>query len=268
MTHIALADRQLWVKGDYVPVQETIIKSCLCISNISCYEIAKDFSGSITALLVAFLSVRFAFRQISAQHENTLQAQIEEQKRQTRIELFKEISNLLEQSKSIIRDVSSYCSNKKYSNIEMKSEIDHLEYQELMNRFGQALITVILKVESHEIVNLMLFRVFRFSLQSIHYDLLSLQRLENRSYVLDQMVELTNDAQLYCGDFQICLQNMAYGEVFDSEVPKRQPIDKRHKVITSDPANLEELYRYFWRETNWGKTCIKYEEEAKEQFSS
>lgn len=251
-----------------MPVQETIIKSCLYISDVSCYEVAKDFSGPVAAILLAFFSVRFAFHQIAAQHENTLKAQLEEQKRQTRIELFKEIGSLMEQSKSIVSEVGSYCTSKKYSNIDMEGEIDNLEYLELMKKFSQALIAVILKVESHEIVNIMLFRVFRFSLQSIHHDLLSLQFNRDRVNVLEEIVRLSDDAKMYYGDFQVCLQNMAYGEVFDSEVPRREPPDKRYKVITNDPGNLEELHKYFWRETDWGKHCIKHEEEAAERFSS
>ncbi|MDO8926068.1 MAG: hypothetical protein Q7U94_04055 [Sideroxyarcus sp.] len=250
-----------------MPVPETIIKSCLCIPDVSCYEIVKDFSGSIIAVAVAFFSVRYAFKQIAEQHKNTLKAQIEEQKRNTRIELFREICGLMDQSYSIIREVNSYCMIKKYSNIEMKSEINHLEYLDIVNKFGQALIAVISKVESHEIVNLMLFRVFRFSLQSIHHDLLAIQFSEDRYYVLERILELTSDAQMYFSDFQVCLQNMAYGEVFESEVPQREPADKRCKVITNDPETLKELHHYFWRETDWGKNCIKYEEEAKERFS-
>lgn len=245
-----------------------IVKSCLGILNVGCYEMVKDFSGPIVGVLVAFFSVRFAFRQIAEQHSNTLKAQIEEQKRQTRIELFKEICGLMEQSQSVIRGVHSYCMRKKYSNIEMKADIDHVEYLELMRNFSQALIAVISKVESHEIVNLMLFRVFRFSLQSIHHDLLEIQFSKDRSHVLERLLQLADDSQMYFADFQVCLQNMAYGEVFDSEVPKREPADKRYKVITNDPDNLKELHHYFWRETDWGKNCIKYEEEAKERFSS
>jgi hypothetical protein len=245
-----------------------IVKSCLRVLDVGCYELVKDFTGPVVVVIVAFFSVRFAFKQIAEQHVNTLKAQIEEQKRQTRIELFKEVCGLMEQSQSIIREINTYCMRKKYSNINMKSDIDHLEYQDLMRKFSQALIAVISKVESHEIVNLMLFRVFRFSLQSIHHDLLAIQFSKDRSFVLERILQLNDDSQMYFGDFQVCLQNMAYGEVFESEVPKREPADKRYKVITNDPDNLKELHQYFWRESDWGKNCIKHEEEAKERFSS
>ena len=84
------------------------MKGCFFISNISCYEVAKDFSGSFIAVIIAFFSVKYAFKQIATQHENTIEAQKAEAKRNTRIELFKDIGSLLEQSSSIIRDVSCY----------------------------------------------------------------------------------------------------------------------------------------------------------------
>ncbi len=251
-----------------MPTSEVIVKSCLLISGVDCYDVAKDFSGPILAVLVAFFTVRFAFKQIATQHKNTLSAQIEESKRNTRIELFKNIGILSDQSSSIIREVNSYCMGKKYSNPEMKSEINHEEYLALMNKFGQALLSVISKVESHEIVNLKLFRVFRFSLQSIHHDLLSIQFEKNRFCVLEKFLELTSDAQCYLGDFQVCMQNMAYGEVFGSMVPHRVPVDKRFKVITNDSKELDKLLDYFSKETDWGKNCLKYEKEAEERFSS
>ncbi len=149
-----------------------------------------------------------------------------------------------------------------------KSEINHVEFLNLMVQFGKALLSIISSVESREIVSFKLFRVFRYSLQSIHHDLLSLQSEKDRSLVLNKLLDLTNDAQMYCGDFQVCLQNMAYGEVFDSKVPYRVPADKRIKVITNDPENLNALHEYFKRDTNWGKTCNKYEKEAEEKYSS
>lgn len=243
-------------------------KSCYFISNVSCYEVAKDFASPLLAAIAVVASVLIAFKQLSKQHQNTLDAQKEEAKRNTRVELFKDINVLLDQSTVSIRQVNSYCFGKKYSNLEMKAQIDHVEYFELMQNFGNALLAVISKVESHEIVNLKLFRVFRFALQSIHHDLLALQTEKERFKVLETIIELTNDSIMYFGDFQVCMQNMAYGEVFNSDVPHRVPADKRYKVITNCPVSLDKLHDYFWRETNWGKNCIKYENEAKEKFSS
>jgi hypothetical protein len=243
-------------------------KSCYFISNVSCYDVAKDFASPALASLAVVASVFIAFKQLSKQHQNTLNVQKEEAKRNTRVGLFKDINLLLDQSTASIRQVNSYCFGKKYSNMEMKAQVDHVEFMELMNNFSAALLSVISKVESHEIVNLKLFRVFRFALQSIHHDLLALQTEQDRFKVLEIIIELTNNSIMYFGDFQVCMQNMAYGEVFDSDVPFRVPADKRYKVITNCPKNLDKLHTFFWRETDWGKSCIKYENEAKEKFSS
>lgn len=243
-------------------------KSCYFINNVSCYEITKDFAGPVLTVFAVIVSVLIAFKQLSKQHQNTLDAQIEEAKRNTRIELFKDINTLLDQSTTAIREVNSYCFNKKYSNLEMKAEVNHAEFLELMKSFSHALLCVVSKLESHEIVNLQLFRVFRFALQSIHHDLLSMQSEQDRFKVLETIIELANNSIMYFGDFQVCMQNMAYGDVFDSQVPYREPVDKRYKVITNCPQNLEKLLHYFSRETNWGKNCIKYENEAKKIFTS
>jgi hypothetical protein len=251
-----------------VATSTLIEKSCYFISNVSCYDVAKNFASPALAAIAVVFSVFIAFKQLSKQHQNTLNAQKEEAKRNTRIELLKDISLLLDQSSVTIREVNSYCFNKKYSNLEMKAQIDHAEYLELMKNFSKALLAVVSKVESYEIVNLKLFRVFRFALQSIHHDFLALQTESDRFKILETIIKLTNDSIMYFADFQVCMQNMAYGEVFDSSVPHRVPADKRYKVITNDPENLDKLHSYFWRETNWGKNCIKYENEAKEKFSS
>ena len=242
-------------------------KSCYFISNVSCYDVAKDFTSPLLAALAVVASIWIAFKQLSKQHQNTLNAQKEEAKRNTRVEVFKDINVLLDQSAASIRQVNSYCFSKKYSNLEMKAQVEQVEYIELMKNFSNALLAVVTKVESHEIINLKLFRVFRFALQSIHHDLLALQSESDRFKVLEDIIELTNDSIRYFADFQVCLQNMTYGEVFDARVPFRIPIDNRCKVITNCPKNLDELQDYFLRETNWGKNCIKYENEAREKFS-
>lgn len=247
--------------------EELIVKGCVFLSDVSCYQFWQDFATPITTVLVATITILIAFKQLSKQHLNSLNAQNEQFKCQTRIELFKEIGAISESSSGVIRDVSTYCMVKKYSSIDLKAEINHIEYRNILQKFGDALLALISKVETHEIVNLKLFRAFRFSLQSIQHDLMSLRSSNDRISILENLLQLTSDAQMYIGDFQVCMQNMAYGEIFDSSVPYRVPADKRIKVITNDEKNLDELIVFFCKETNWGKTCAKYEAEAEARFS-
>ena len=249
-----------------MPTSEKIVESCLFISGVGCYDVLKDFSGPIVTVVVAYFGIKFTFKQIAVQHNNAIRAQLEESKRNAKINLFKELNQMLDSSGEVIRDTSSYCMAKKYSTLAMKAEISHEEFQSILKNLSNALLAIISKIESHEVINFKLFSVFRFSLQSILHDLLSMQFDKNRVDVLEKILELTSDAQCYLGDFQICMQNMAYGEVFESSVPHRVTVDKRYKVIVDDPQKLEKLKEYFTKETNWGKSCTKYEKEAVKKF--
>ncbi|MCK4704224.1 MAG: hypothetical protein KAT90_01975 [Gammaproteobacteria bacterium] len=249
-------------------IKEIIAKSCLSIPDVSCYDVARDFTGPVVTALIAFFTVKFAFNQIAKQHQNTLDAQNQESKRNTKIELFKELNTLLDQVSATVREVGTYCMVKKYSNNEMKYEINHAEYLSLSGKLNQALLAVVSKIESHEIVNLKLFRAFRFSLQSIVYDIMKMEFEKDRSKVTEMFIEYTDEAQCYLGDFQVCMQNLSYSDVFGTHVPHRVPIDKSRKVITNNPSDLDDLLEYFSKETNWGKNNNKYEQEAIETYRS
>ena len=242
-------------------------KSCYIISDVSCYEVAKDFAGPALAALAVVVSIIIAFKQLSKQHSNTIKAQKEEAKRHTRIELFKEVSLLIEQSSAVIREVNSYCNVKKF-NPNAVALLDLKEYLELSQRVNQALLLLVSKIESHEIVHPKLFKTFRYSLQSIVHDVMKLRDDTTSTTCLDKMMDYTSDASCYLGDFQICLQNLAYGDIFKSKIDARVPIGKSLKVIEDDPEKLDVLLNYFENESNWGVSNAKYEKEALERFSS
>ncbi|AMJ76717.1 hypothetical protein AVL57_00830 (plasmid) [Alteromonas stellipolaris] len=244
-----------------------IVKSCSFISDVSCYEVAKDFAGPSLASLSVIVSIIIAFKQLSKQHSNTIKAQREETKRNTRIELFKEVSLLIEQSSAVVREVNSYCNIKKFNPNDV-AFLDLEEYLELSQQVNQALLLLVSKIESNEIVHSKLFRTFRYSLQSIVHDVMKLRDDTTSTTCLDKMMDYTYDASCYLGDFQVCLQNLAYGDIFKSKVEAREPIDKSLKVIEDDPLKLDALLNYFKNESNWGVSNAKYEKEALERFSS
>ncbi|NVK38156.1 MAG: hypothetical protein HWE18_09545 [Gammaproteobacteria bacterium] len=245
----------------------TVEKSCYFISDASCYEVAKDFAGPALAALAVIVSIIIAFKQLSKQHSNTIAAQKEEAKRNTRIELFKEVSLLIEQSSAVIREVNSYCNVKKF-NPNAVALLDLQEYLELSQRVNQALLLLVSKIESHEIVHPKLFKTFRYSLQSIVHDVMKLRDDTTSTTCLNKIMDYKSDASCYLGDFQICLQNLAYGDIFKSKIEARVPIDKSLKVIEDDPEKLDVLLNYFENESNWGVSNAKYEKEALERFSS
>lgn len=245
---------------------QTIIKNSEFFSNISWYEITKDFSGPVVAIFVIFLSVWFAFRQINKQHEKTLEAQIEATKRSTKIDLFKELSRTLVQYGIPISETGTYCRVKKFTNSNKKAEISHKEFSRFMEIFGNSTISIILKVEANEIINQKLFRVFRFALSTIQHDFMAIQFNENRYEVLEKMLDFTSEVEMYISDFQICLQNMAYSDIFNDKILSRVPIDKRIRVITNDEEKLDKLLHHFNTQTAWGRRNIQLEKEAEKRY--
>lgn len=57
----------------------------------------------------------------------------------------------------------------------------------------------------------------------------------------------------YLYDLTIEAQNNLLHGLFEGRVPPRQPLDPRHKVISTDLEKAQELIRYFETETPWGK---------------
>lgn len=250
-----------------MPSPESAEAASKVATDFSYYEFARDFAGPIVTILVAIFTVWYAFKQIGIQHMNSIKAQKEETKRKTRIETFKEIDALLNYSSTVIRKVNTYFMVQKYSPspIDVQPSLGNeiLITQELT----QALLSTISKIESLEIIDPTLFRVFRYSIQSVVHDVLHLHEIEDRSQKIDRSIDLTNTALTYFADFQICLQNMAYKDIFDSSVQHRDPPDKRQKVITNNPNELEELEYYFLNETEWGREIQKWEKYADEKYS-
>ncbi|MBV1928504.1 MAG: hypothetical protein KUG81_03225 [Gammaproteobacteria bacterium] len=251
---------------------EVIVKSCLFFQDIGCYDLLKDFSGPVLTVAVAFLGIKYAFKQLDAQHQNTLDAQKEEVRRHTKIELFKKISTLLEKSSASMRDVGTYCLTQRIiQQFVVKNDSPPMtieEYQAILKQFSDALLEMISIVESHEIVHFKLFRVFRYSLQSISHELMKLRKEGKRDVLLGKVWHLVNDAQCYLGDFQVCIQNMAYGDIFEHKVPHRVAVDKSSKVIVDDLRRLANLEKYFLKETEWGKSIAAAEMEAVEKYHS
>jgi hypothetical protein len=57
----------------------------------------------------------------------------------------------------------------------------------------------------------------------------------------------------YIHDLTIEAQNNLLHGLFEERVPPRQPLDPRHKVISTVPEKAQVLIRYFETETPWGK---------------
>lgn len=156
------------------------------------------------------------------------------------------------------------------------------------------------KMEEYEIVNPNL-SIFRSALSASHYDILikfgpllsnvlwylprdipkekqqlgkeviipklpDKEGLKKIKTITAEYYDLTLDAATYIHDLAREAQNTLLGELFDHRIPKREPIDPKQIVITTDPDNKERIEKYFREQTNWGKVKRDTENRVKESL--
>ena len=75
----------------------------------------------------------------------------------------------------------------------------------------------------------------------------------NIEKLVNQYKATADDIGCYIHDLKVEAQNLFLGDLFGNRLPRRQPMDSKHKVITTDSRSLQELERYFEEETEHGK---------------
>lgn len=79
--------------------------------------------------------------------------------------------------------------------------------------------------------------------------------------VSNRFVDRLGEVSAYAYDFQAEMQNILVGPLFGNVVPRRQPIDPRHVVISLENDAL--LTRYFREDTAWGRATRATEESVR-----
>ena len=82
---------------------------------------------------------------------------------------------------------------------------------------------------------------------------------EEQLHELDELVgnyekATTIDIIGYLYDLNVEMQNIFLSKLFNNKVPRRQPLDPRIKVVSTEPEEMEKLRKYFEEETDWGKS--------------
>jgi len=78
--------------------------------------------------------------------------------------------------------------------------------------------------------------------------------------IVTPYIESLSEAGCYVSDLSKEAQNICIGSLFSNHLPPREPIDKRHIVISTEPQKAAELKKYFFEETEWGKNATKLNE--------
>src|SRR3546814_13729487 len=87
--------------------------------------------------------------------------------------------------------------------------------------------------------------------------------IENLEAATNEVVDALNDLIAYGHDLQVELQNHLLGDLFETAVEHRQPIDPKCKVVKL--ADSEALKQHFWDSTAWGRSCKAAENIARAQ---
>lgn len=250
-----------------MPSSLTMTSSCFFIPEHGCYEVLKDFSGAIVTFLIFSLGFGITYYKLSKQHRDTLKQQDEEFKKRFKIELFNEFKSFFDLIHIEINDVCTFCRLSLHPVTIKMEEPNTVKYEKFRLKLGEALVAVILRIETREIVHPLLFQTFRYALQSLVHDIMELNYNKNIAETLPKLLTIGEDASCYLGDFQICLQNMTWGKVFDTKIKQRDPINNKLKVIVDNIDALTQLKQYFRDETEWGIHNKKIEQSVRDKFS-
>ena len=92
------------------------------------------------------------------------------------------------------------------------------------------------------------------------------EQLEDIQRLVDAYVSAADDIGCYLHDLRGESQNTLLKDLYPGrQVPLREPLDPRLKVITS--TNAEELQRFFREETPWGRSNREAEERVRAQLA-
>jgi hypothetical protein len=123
---------------------------------------------------------------------------------------------------------------------------------------------VTIYLEHGEVISLKLFRVARSAMHSTQHDLL--ETLKNLNIDRVRWYKSAADASSYYHDLNACLQNHAFGGLFENQALIRQPIDPDEKVIIDQGKKQDELLQYFEHETPYEEQMDRTNQSVKEEY--
>lgn len=71
----------------------------------------------------------------------------------------------------------------------------------------------------------------------------------------DNWASAVSDLGAYLDDLGIELQTALLGTLFKSELPRRTPLDPRHRVVALDTRTISEVRNFFENDTAWGRAA-------------
>ena len=91
--------------------------------------------------------------------------------------------------------------------------------------------------------------------------------LQQLDVLVGAYINAQEDLDGFLYDLNVELQNIFLGKLFGNKVPRRQPIDPRVKVVSTEPEEMKKLRHYFEKETDWGRNKSRIEQEVSAKFT-
>lgn len=245
--------------------------------------------GDLVTLLGILVGAGMIIYQLGRQHKNELALQRENAREQLRLQIFQEFSPVIKVATEKIIDAETYVSSI-HSNLRMSQQLleDALPIKERATEFSKrhqeatySLIKLIGLIGKYEVVSPQL-DIFKLAIGVAKHDMTiasgrlirilpmdiitpdgvsqvvnvirSTEQLNELDKLLGDYKRAEMDIIGYLNDLNIEMQNIFLSKLFDNKVPRRQPLDPRIKVVSTEPEEVEKLRKYFEEETDWGKS--------------
>lgn len=233
----------------------------------------KDVIGPIINFLSIVVAVLIVVYQLKRQHESGLKLQCESFKSKTNLEVYENISGVVDRASSAVSSVGMrifslpmQITSNQNTNLYFDPESFNIQHHEMSNLVGD----VLLVLEKYEIT-LPGFRIFRLALNvqsermrvifnSTFNSMLPRMHInqDNGAIYLDipegdidsfrqftnEYWEETSTMITYLSDLQIDAQNLLLSSIFENIVPRRSPIDPNFLTITSTPSEEARIVEF------------------------
>jgi hypothetical protein len=207
--------------------------------------------GGLITLIAAFVAVRAAFRQIARQFEHKV---IYEGWQDLQKNLFKFSSALVNYS-SNVQWLNYFIDSRNNPLVNKGDKSKHTmekwhELIKLYNKLQRSYINFLRSFENNQVIFLPLSKMMK-SFQSEYrkrvddynqkfLDLIFPEIYGQKNFKTDEELKLAineygdkmSEISAFLDDFRVELQNETVGKVLNKKVPKRNPLDKKYKILT------------------------------------
>lgn len=269
-------------------------------------EIVAAIIGAVSGILAAAIAAGLLIWQVGRQLRNAIESTRENERLELKLDVYREVVSLCSSSSTAEIDLLNYVRLFDHAVKQARAQEQNGKavwipdsnvprLLELKKAFDEGIVELALATERWEVIDPRTY-IFRkafhigsgrvLSAFSSYFEVALKTMPEEPSMQLgavewrppdDQMsesleaagsnlIEALMDVSGYTSDFQLAMQNLLLGDLFENQLPARTPLDPEVTVITLD--NHEELARYFDNETAEGRKLKGAEDKVRAEVAT